>query len=42
MLVKQDPTAYTAKITAVMEDAKKKNRAALATGLERALAAGKP
>lgn len=41
MLVKQAPGAYTAKITTVMEDAKKKNRAALAAGLERALAAGK-
>jgi HEAT repeat protein len=41
MLVKQDPGTYTAKVTAAMEDAKKKNRAALASGLERALAAGK-
>ncbi|MDR1467806.1 MAG: HEAT repeat domain-containing protein [Spirochaetaceae bacterium] len=41
MLIKQSPGTYTAKVTAVMEDAKKKNRAALAAGLERALAAGK-
>jgi HEAT repeat protein len=41
MLVKQNATAYTAKITAAMEDAKKKNRAALAAGFERALAAAK-
>jgi HEAT repeat protein len=41
MLVKQNPDAYTAKVTAAMEDAKKKNRAALATGFERALAAAK-
>jgi hypothetical protein len=41
MLVKQSPGAYTAKITAAMEDAKKKNRAALAAGFERALAAAK-
>jgi HEAT repeat protein len=39
MLVKQTPDAYTAKVTAALEDAKKKNRAALAAGLERALAA---
>ncbi|MDR1232380.1 MAG: HEAT repeat domain-containing protein [Spirochaetaceae bacterium] len=39
MLVKQNPDAYTAKVTAAMEDAKKKNRAALAAGFERALAA---
>jgi HEAT repeat protein len=38
MLVKQSPAAYTAKVTAAMEDAKKKNRAALAAGFERALA----
>jgi HEAT repeat protein len=41
MLIKQRPGTYTAKITAALEDAKKKNRAALAAGLERALAAGK-
>jgi HEAT repeat protein len=41
MLVKQNPDAYTAKVAAAMDDAKKKNRAALATGFERALAAGK-
>jgi HEAT repeat protein len=39
MLVKQNPGASTAKITAALEDAKKKNRAALAAGLERALTA---
>jgi HEAT repeat protein len=41
MLIKQSPGAYTAKITAALEDAKKKNRTALAAGFERALAAGK-
>jgi HEAT repeat protein len=41
MLVKQSPAAYTAKVTAAMEDAKKKNRAALAAGFERALASAK-
>jgi HEAT repeat protein len=41
MLVKQNPGAYTAHVAAAMDDAKKKNRAALAAGFERALAAGK-
>jgi HEAT repeat protein len=41
MLVRQNSGAYTSKITAAMEDAKKKNRAALAAGFERALAAAK-
>jgi HEAT repeat protein len=39
MLIKRNRGAYTAKITQVMEDAKKKNRTALASGMERALAA---
>jgi HEAT repeat protein len=41
MLVRENSSTYTPKITAAMEEAKKKNRTALATGLERALAAGK-
>jgi hypothetical protein len=41
MLIKQDPSAYTARVTTAMEDAKKKNRAALAAGFERALSSAK-
>ena len=36
-LIKTDKDAYSGKVRAVMDDAKKKNRTALATGLERAL-----